>query len=143
MSAEKLYTPQVLALAARLAAWPWDEALPLRGEARSRSCGSTLSLALGIDASGRIDRIGLKTHACAIGQAAAALFADGATGRSAKEIATAADAIDAWLSGAAGLPEWPGIEAIAKARDYPARHGAIRLAWEAARQALPTDGQPR
>jgi len=143
MSAEKLYTPHVLALATRLADWPWDESLPIRGEARSRSCGSTLALALDVDGAGRIDRIALKAHACAVGQAAAALFAESAKGRSVEEIAAAADAMEAWLSGAAGLPEWPGIGAIAAARDYPARHGAIRLAWEAARQALPTGDQRR
>lgn len=143
MSADKLYTPQVLALATRLADWPWDEGLPLRGEARSRSCGSSLALALSTDSARRITRIGLKTHACAIGQAAAALFVEGAIGRSATEIAASADAIEAWLSGTTAPPDWPGIEAIAAARDYPARHGAIRLAWEAARQALPTDAQPR
>lgn len=143
MSAEKLYTPQVLALATRLAAWPWDEGLTLRGEARSRSCGSTLRLALSTDSSGKIDSVGLKAHACAIGQAAAAVFAETAIGRSATDIAEAADALEVWLSGVAGLPDWPGIEALAAARDYPARHGAIRLAWEAARQALPTDARPR
>jgi hypothetical protein len=36
------------------------------------------------------------------------------------------------------LPDWPGLTAIAAARDYPARHGAIMLAWQAARQLLPT-----
>jgi hypothetical protein len=34
------------------------------------------------------------------------------------------------------LPDWPGVEAIAAARDYPARHGAIMLPWTAARDAL-------
>jgi NifU-like protein involved in Fe-S cluster formation len=34
------------------------------------------------------------------------------------------------------MPDWPGIDLIAVARDYPARHGAIMLAWEAALSAL-------
>jgi hypothetical protein len=45
-------------------------------------------------------------------------------------------ALTAWLAGSAGLPEWPGIEAIVPARDYPARHGAIMLPWTAACDAL-------
>jgi hypothetical protein len=59
-------------------------------------------------------------------------------GRDPQEIREADDAIAAWLAGAGSLPAWPGLETIAAARDYPARHGAIRLAWQAARELLPT-----
>jgi hypothetical protein len=46
--------------------------------------------------------------------------------------------IEAWLSTAdAPLPDWPGLSAIAAARSYPARHGAILLPWKAAMAALP------
>lgn len=139
MATAVLYTPEVLGLATSLAAHPWDEMLPLRGEARSRSCGSTIALALATDAEGRIARLGLKSSACAIGQAAAAIFAAAAPGRDAAAIRDAERAIAAWLSGEADRPDWPGLDAIAAARDYPARHGAIMLAWQAARELLPTD----
>jgi len=43
----------------------------------------------------------------------------------------------AWLGGAGQMPDWPGLAAIAAARDYPARHGAILLPWRAALDALP------
>jgi NifU-like protein involved in Fe-S cluster formation len=133
-----LYTPEVLGLATSLAAYPWDESLPLKGEARSKSCGSTIALALATDAEGRIARIAVKSSACAIGQAAAAIFAQAAVGKSAADIAAAERAITAWLAGEGPLPDWPGLVAIAAARDYPARHGAIMLAWQAARACLPT-----
>ena len=68
----------------------------------------------------------------------AAIFANAATGRDAADIARAHDALRAWLSGAGKLPDWPGLAAIAPARDYPGRHGAILLAWTAARDLLPT-----
>lgn len=138
MAATALYTPEVLALATSLANWSWDDALPLQGEARSRSCGSTLSLGLALDGAGRITRIGLRARACAIGQAAAAIFASAAPGRNASDIARALDAMRAWLDGTGDLPDWPGLAAIAPARDYPGRHGAILLAWNAARDLLPT-----
>ena len=137
-SAATLYTPEILALATGLAGYAWDEALPLKGEARSKSCGSTIALGLGLDDKGRIDRVALRSQACAIGQAAAAIFAKAAPGRDACAIAEADDAIAAWLAGQGELPDWPGLATIAPARDYPARHGAIRLAWQAARQLLPT-----
>lgn len=143
MATATLYTPEVLGLATSLAAYPWDETLALRANARSKSCGSTIALALGLDAAGRIARVALRSQACAIGQAAAAIFAGAAAGRDARDIARADDAIAAWLAGEGDLPDWPGLAAIAAARDYPARHGAIRLAWQAARQLLPTDDMPR
>ncbi len=132
-----LYTPEILGLATGLAAFPWDESLPLRGEARSRSCGSTIALAIAADAQGRVARIALRPQACAVGQAAAAIFAQGAAGRSGPEIRQAADALAAWLAGEGALPDWPGVAALAPARGYPARHGAILLAWQAARELLP------
>lgn len=135
-SAAKLYTPEVLALATGLAAFPWDAALPLQGEARSKSCGSTIALGLTLDAAGKVARVGLRSQACAIGQAAAAIFAQAAPGRDARAVAEADDAIAAWLAGEGDLPDWPGLAAIAPARDYPARHGAIRLAWQAARGCM-------
>ena len=141
--AAALYTPQVLALATGLAAWPLDEALPLQGSARSKSCGSTLALGLATDAQGRIARIGIRAQACAIGQAAAAIFAEGAIGRNAGEIGTTSAELAAWLAGTAPRPAWPNLELLEPARAYPARHGAILLAWQAARDLLPTSALPR
>ena len=56
----KLYTPEVLALAVSLAAYPLSPDLPLRGSARSRACGSTLELGLATDGDGCIARIGAR-----------------------------------------------------------------------------------
>lgn len=135
-SAATLYTAQVLALATSLARYPLDDALPLRGSARSPTCGSTIELGLALDNSGAITQIGLRAHACAIGQAAAAIFAEGAAGRDAKAIQAAEAEIAIWLTGGP-QPDWPMFEAIAAARAYPARHGAILLPWKAALAALP------
>ncbi|MBB4613858.1 iron-sulfur cluster assembly scaffold protein [Novosphingobium taihuense] len=137
MSTRGLYTPEILAGAMGLAEFPWDESLPLKGSARSRSCGSAIELALSTDAAGSIDRLALRPHACAVGQAAANIFARSARGRSRSEIAAARDAIAQWLAGEGGGPEWPGIDLLAPALGYPARHAAILLAWEAALVALP------
>jgi len=138
MTATVLYTPEVLGLATGLAEFAWDESLPLRGEARSRSCGSTVALALSLDDDGRVAKVAVKSHACAIGQAAAAIFARAAKGRTLDEIGESAREVEDWLAGEGELPRWPGISAIAAARDYPARHGAIMLAWKAACQLLPS-----
>jgi NifU-like protein involved in Fe-S cluster formation len=136
-----LYTPEVLALATSLSDFPLDDTFPLVGKARSKTCGSTLRLGLEQDPAGQITRIGLAAHACAIGQAAAAIFAKGAIGRQAAEIAGNLVEIEDWLKSSNHLPNWRGLEAIERARDYPARHGAIILAWVAALDALPSSDQ--
>lgn len=143
MSAERLYTAQVLGLATQLAAWPWDEGLPLRGASRSRSCGSSLELALELDGQGRIARIGLRAQACAIGQAAAAIFAGGAQGLDGGAVRGAAEELATWLAGAGAMPDWPGLDALAAAQAVPGRHGAIMLAWNAARDLLPSGPDSR
>ena len=134
----RLYTPQVLALATALADYPLVDRLPFQGDARSPVCGSTIAMGLDLDGEGRISALGMKVHACAIGQAAAALFAQAAKGKSQSDISQSLQQIENWLhAGGAALPEWPGIEAIVAARDYPGRHGAILLPWKAALATLP------
>ena len=136
-SAARLYTPEVLALATSLAAHPFDPAMPFTGSARSASCGSTLAISLALDGAGRVTGLGLRPQACAVGQASAAIFAGAVPGRTRSEIAAAEAQMAAWLGGAGQMPDWPGLAAIAAARDYPARHGAILLPWRAALDALP------
>jgi len=135
-AAAKLYSPELLGLATGLAAFPLSDDLPLRAEARSRSCGSVIALGLGLDETGRIARIGMQVSACAIGQASAALLAQGVSGRDAGAVDAAAAALTQWLAGEGALPDWPGIAALAPARDHPGRHGALLLPWTAARTAL-------
>lgn len=132
-----LYSPEVLAAAVALADYPARPDLPLQGGARSRSCGSSLALQLATDRDGRIVALGCSARACAVGQAAAATFARGAIGRNRAGIAIAREALADWLAAATPPPEWPGIELLAPARAYPARQGAILLAWDAALAALP------
>ena len=134
--AAPLYTPAILAAATGLAEWPWDDSLPLRGEARSRKCGSTIALGLSVDDDGRVVKLGLRPHACAVGQAAAQVFAKSAVGRDRAALADARSALGLWLDGSGEMPQWPGMELLAPALAYPARHGAVVLAWDAALAAL-------
>ena len=138
MSTVALYTPEVLGLAVDLAGFPLTDDLPLRAEARSKSCGSTIALALSIGADGTIAGVGVRSHACAIGQAAAALFARAAIGRNGSEVHGAGKAIARWLESGGEVPDWPGLALIAAAQAYPARHAAVMLPWNAAMQVLPS-----
>jgi NifU-like protein involved in Fe-S cluster formation len=130
-----LYTPEVLARAVELSGYPLSDDLPLRGSARSQSCGSWLDIGLAVDSAGRIERLGLRSHACAIGQAAAAIFAAAAEGHDRASIAESVGELSAWLAGGE-MPDWPGMEQLSRARDYPGRHGALLLPWRATLDAL-------
>jgi len=137
MSAERLYTPELLALAVELARYPQLDSPSCTGEARSPACGSTLAIQLMLDPNGLIERVGMRVRACAVGQAAAAIFARHAAGLSAPEIARALADIELWLSNDnADLPDWPDLPLIAAARGFPGRHGAMLLPWKAAVAAL-------
>lgn len=130
-SVATLYTPEVLGLATSLAQYRLDDTLPLRGHARSASCGSTLTVGLALDGQGRIARIGLAAQACAIGQASAAIMVAHAKGLSQADFARAEGEIAAWLAGSGTMPDWPALAVIATAKEFPARHGAILLGWRA------------
>jgi NifU-like protein involved in Fe-S cluster formation len=131
-----LYTPDVLATAMGLAAFGWNDAFAAKGSARSRSCGSMIEVGLALDSQGKIASLGIKSHACAVGQAAAAVFAKAATGCDISRIRTARQALSNWLTGEGPMPDWPGVTVLEPALAYPARHNAILLAWDAALDAL-------
>jgi NifU-like protein involved in Fe-S cluster formation len=132
-----LYSIDVLRMAARVADFPSLPDASLREERRSPTCGSRMTVTLALANDGTVSAIGLDAKACALGQAAAAIMALGAKGRTAAEIAAAGEAWRAYLAGEAdALPDWPEIGLLAAGRDYPARHPSMRLAFEAASAAL-------
>ena len=135
-SGEKLYSPRLLALSAALADFPLDDTFDANSDARSRTCGSTISLGLKTDGSGRFARVGMRVSACAVGQSSAALLAQGIAGKSPDDLAAAFGQIEAWLAGTGALPDWPGFEALAPALPHAGRHEAILLPWRAALLAL-------
>lgn len=135
-----LYTPQILGLAVSLAEYPLEGSLDRRGEAVSRVCGSRVVVALEASPDGMIERIGAQVAACAIGQAAAALFLRSAVGNGRDDVERAAAQLDRWLSGNGPIPDWPELEQLAPAQGYSARHPAILLPWKAALVALSKAG---
>jgi NifU-like protein involved in Fe-S cluster formation len=78
----------------------------------------------------------MRVRACAVGQAAAAIFAREAVGRDQAELAGALSQLEDWLAHKGEVPDWPGIAPLVPARAYPARHGAILLPWKAALAGL-------
>lgn len=135
--AEILYTPAILALAVSLADHPLADDLPHRAELRSQSCGSVVRVGLALDGDLRVDRFGVQATACALGQASTAILAGHVAGQGREALAGARDDLAAFLAGERPDPgQWPGIEHLASALPYPARHGSIMLPWRAAVAAL-------
>lgn len=132
-----LYNASILRLAASI---PHDRRLPdAQGSSEKRSpvCGSRVAVDVVLDGEGRIAALGQEVRACALGQASASLMGAHAIGRSAEELAEARDAITAFLAGRRDDPgDWPGLDILTPARDYPARHPSIRLAFEAVAEAV-------
>ncbi|MGF7171132.1 NifU-like protein involved in Fe-S cluster formation [Sphingobium xanthum] len=132
-----LYSLDVLRMAASVSEFPPLENADARDERRSPTCGSRMTVTLKLDKDARIAAIGLDAKACALGQAAAAIFAHAAAGQDRAAIETASEGWRAYLAKETdSLPDWPGLDLLATGRDYPARHPSMRLAFEAASAAL-------
>lgn len=135
--AEPLYTKQILRLAASI-----PHLGPLAGaqgsaDQRSPTCGSSVRVEVRLGRDGRVAALGHEVSACAFGQAAAALMAGNAIGRSGDEVAAACTALAEWLAGKRHDPGgWPGLEALAPARSRTARHGAMLIPFAALEAAI-------
>ena len=136
----KLYSQRILALAADIPhTAPLPEA-PLRANRRAPLCGSTVSVALATEG-GRISAFSQTVHACALGQASAAIFGAQVIGCTRDQVARLRDELAAMLKGGP-VPAAPfgEYEVLQAARDYPNRHASILLAPEATLEALDGEG---
>jgi NifU-like protein involved in Fe-S cluster formation len=132
-----LYTTEILRLAASLGEPKALEREDGRAELRSPTCGSRIDLAVQLDRDRRIERLSMRVHACAFGQASAALVDQHGIGRSHDEVAAALVMLSRWLAEEQDEPgEWEGIATLAPARRRKARHGAILLPFRALLAAI-------
>jgi NifU-like protein involved in Fe-S cluster formation len=131
-----LYNRDILALAVATAEYlPLPEARH-HASLRAPLCGSRILLDLDTDDAGLVTAVGMHVEACALGQASASLLARHAAGKGLDDIRAARAAIAGWFGGEGERPDWPGFDLLAPAKDYPARHGAILLPFDAAIAAL-------
>lgn len=126
----------MLALSTELARYPYTGSFDYNAQLRSSVCGSSLFIGLDLTSELRVGRIGLQVAACAVGQSSAAILAGAIVDTGQRDIEATLEGLRAWLDGAGQLPQWPRLEALEAARDYPGRFGALLLPWEAAVGAL-------
>ena len=132
-----LYTTEILRLAASLQEMGELEREDGRAELKSPTCGSRITIAVELDEERRVRRVTQNVHACAFGQASAALVQQHAIGRAHDEVSDALVTISRWLAEEqeeAG--DWPGLEVLAPARPRKGRHGAILLPFRALLAAI-------
>jgi NifU-like protein involved in Fe-S cluster formation len=126
-----LYTTEILRLAASL-----NAPHPLthehgRAELRSPTCGSSVVTSVELDDKGRVAALSQQVHACAFGQASAAVLEQAVIGRSGEEIGAELKVLADWLDHCEAVPSWTGLLALAPARPRRSRHGAILLPFRA------------
>lgn len=130
--AEALYTREILKLAMTLT--PDDHLSDADGKAvlRSSICGSEMQVEIILDENAAISAFAINAKACAMGQASAAILKKHALGSTAAQIQDHLDALCKYLEIGGTLTEnWPELAELKSAKDYPARHPAILLPYQA------------
>jgi NifU-like protein involved in Fe-S cluster formation len=130
-----LYTTEILRLAASLGEPRALEREDGRAELRSPTCGSRVATIVQLDSDGRVEALSQQVHACAFGQASAALVERAAAGRSRDEVKEVLTGFGQWLDGDETEPRW-GLAALAPARSRTSRHGAMMLPLRALLAAI-------
>lgn len=127
-----LYNRDILRLASSLVAGDHLEKPDGTAESRSPICGSRIQVDVTIDTLGKISDLAVRANACALGQASAAILRSRAVGLERKEITHVRNGVANALSGLSNMPDiWPELSVLSPAKDYPSRHAAILLPYDA------------
>jgi NifU-like protein involved in Fe-S cluster formation len=133
----KLYSKQILSLAASI---PHQSPLDApQGEAKVRSplCGSTVTAGLTLDGE-RIADYAQNVKACALGQASASILGKVIIGLDRPSLERGRTELTTMLKDAGPVPSAPfdGYEVLQPAREFKNRHASILLAFNAAIEAI-------
>ncbi len=129
---ETLYSRDILRFAAMLVAGERLESPDATAEKRSPTCGSRIEADICCDEGGAISAIAFRANACALGQASAAILRANAVAHDCQSLEQVRAGLADSLKGEADAPAiWPDLATLEVARDYPARHAAILLPYDA------------
>jgi NifU-like protein involved in Fe-S cluster formation len=127
-----LYNRDILRLAASLISGDRLEQPDGIAEVRSPLCGSRIQAEIAVSGDGSIAALALRANACALGQASAAILRGHAVGENIQSIADVRQGIADALAGKSEMPEcWTDLCLLLPAKDYPSRHAAILLPYDA------------
>jgi NifU-like protein involved in Fe-S cluster formation len=132
MNESALYNRDILRLASSLVAGDRIDSPDGAAESRSPICGSRIQADIALAPDGTIAAIALRANACALGQASAAILRANAVGADLNIIAALRSGVAAGLAGSAAMPnDWPELALLVPAKNYPTRHAAILLPYDA------------
>jgi NifU-like protein involved in Fe-S cluster formation len=127
-----LYNRDILRLATALEAGDRLQNPDGTAECRSPICGSRIAADVNLKNDGVIAEIALRANACALGQASAAILRSNAVGVDMAAIANIRDDIEMALKKQRDMPQtWHDLAILTPAREYPSRHAAILLPYDA------------
>lgn len=133
----KLYSGQILALAADIPLTDRLASPEATIKRRSPLCGSTVTVDV-VLRDGKIAEFGQDVKACALGQAAASVVGANVLGTTLPDLEAARDQLKAMLKSDGPVPDAPfgDLKVLTPAKDYKNRHASIMLALEATVEAF-------
>ena len=127
-----LYSRDILRLATALEAGDRLQNPDGTAECRSPVCGSRIEADLNLADDGAIAEIAIRANACALGQASAAILRSNAVGADLAVISDMRDKIEMALKKNGDMPQnWHDLAVLTPACNYPSRHAAILLPYDA------------
>lgn len=134
---DDIYSQRILELAANI---PRVSRLPVphaTATARSKLCGSTVSIDLAMDG-GVVTDYGQNVKACLLGQSSAAVMGREIVGSTASELRAVGAAMRKMLKEGGPAPEgrWADLAVLEPVRDYKARHASTLLVFDAVEEAI-------
>ncbi len=132
----KLYSGQILALAADIPHLGRLDAPQASVKKRSPLCGSTVTVDV-VMKNGRVTEYAQDVKACALGQAAASVVGAAIVGTTRAQIEEVRNALKSMLKNDGPIPPAPfdGLEVLRPAQGYKNRHASILLTLDAACEA--------
>jgi NifU-like protein involved in Fe-S cluster formation len=134
----KIYNDRIIALSEETRAVKHLEKSDAAAKAVSPICGSEVTIELALDGP-RIRDIGYAIEACALTRAAVAILVKALPGKTREESLKAGAEMEAMLQG--GPPPtgaFSDLSLLSSVRDYPSRHNALLLPFEAVEKAFRT-----
>ena len=135
-----VYNKRILELAADIPRLGRLAAPQASATAHSKLCGSTVTVDLTLDGSGRVSDFAHDVKACALGQAASSIMARNVVGATPAELREIRETVRGMLKDNGSPPgeasKWRDVAVLEPVRDYKARHASTLLTFDAVVKAL-------